>query len=111
MQKSTEIIQVEEQPLIRQNPEPLGLLLKKLSQNRINYRFDECMDKELRIALAHGSFWFENNKFYYVVDPTLKRTKSLSLGELFIKMIEVQLLAKAYLENCFPRILEIKKNL
>lgn len=105
------LITLDKDELVLTGKEPLGSLLARLSQRGINNRFDECMDKELRIALAHGSFWFENNKFYYVVDPTLKRTKSLSLGELFIKMREVQLFAKSFLENSFPRIAEIKKSL
>lgn len=90
--------------------EPLGSLLHKLEKNGIKHGFDECIDKELRNAIGHGWYWFENNIFYYVVDPDLKKTKNLTLGELFIKKIEVQLLTKCFIDNAFARVLELKKS-
>jgi hypothetical protein len=88
--------------------EPLGSLLCKLEKKEIKHRFDECMDKEIRNVIGHGWYWFENNKFYYIVDPSLKKIKSLSLAELFIKMREVSLFLAAFLDNAFQRVLELK---
>jgi len=64
--------------------ESLGQLLYKLKNKNIIYGFDEFLDKDLRNALSHDWYWFSKNIFYYTIDPDLKRTKSLSLGELMI---------------------------
>lgn len=90
--------------------ESLGQLLFKLEQVGIDHGFYEFLDKDLRNALGHGWYWFKNNRFYYVVDPELKRTKDLSLGELFIKMRKTALLTKGFADSAFERMGEIKQS-
>lgn len=89
--------------------EPLGRLLWILEQKGINHEFDQFMDKDIRNSLGHGWYWFENNIFNYVIDPQLKRTKTKTLGELFIEMRRASLLTASFIDNAFERILEIKK--
>ena len=89
--------------------EALGYLLNILDRRGINHGFDEFIDKDLRNALGHSWYWFQNNIFYYVADPDLKKTKSLTLAELFIKMRESSLLLSAFLDNAFERILELDR--
>lgn len=88
--------------------EALGGLIHKIEQSGITHRFDECMDREIRNAIGHGSYWFENNEFYYVVDPTLRRTKKLTLGELLIKKIEVQRFGQAFMDMAYTKIAQLK---
>lgn len=90
--------------------EALGSLISKLEQNGIKHRFDECMDREIRNAIGHGSYWFENNEFYYVIDPTLKKTKKITLAELLIKKIEVQRFTQSFIDNAFAKIVQLKDN-
>jgi len=90
--------------------EALGTLLLRLKQKKIHLEFDEFLDLDLRNALGHGWHWFENNKFHYVVDPELKRTKIISLADLFIKMRQIALLNRAFADHAFARMAEIVQN-
>ena len=103
------LIYVDKSTLDLKGNEPLGVLLKRLKENGINHKFDECMDVELRNALAHGSYWFMGEKFYYVTDPTLKETKNISISQLYDKMRDVEVLAQAFGENAVPRMMELMK--
>jgi len=90
--------------------EPLGKLLWILEQKGVVHHFEQFMNKDIRNALGHGWYWFSNNVFYYITDPQLKRTKSKSLGELFVEMRCVSLLTASFIDNAFERVLEIKKH-
>ncbi len=90
--------------------EGLGQLIFKLEKKQIQHGFDEYLDKHLRNALGHDWYWFYNNVFYYTIDPTLKRTKSLSLGELMIKKRQIELFTRSFTENAFDRIIYHKNN-
>lgn len=89
--------------------ESLGQLLYKLKNKNIIYGFDEFLDKDLRNALSHDWYWFSKNIFYYTIDPDLKRTKSLSLGELMIKKITIEIFTNSFMNNASERILYHKK--
>jgi len=90
--------------------EPLGKLLNILESKGIDHHFDQFMDADLRNVLGHGWYWFENNEFNYIVDPKLKRTKTKTLGQLFVDMRCVSLLTASFIDNAFPSIVEIKKS-
>ena len=89
---------------------PLGTILKILREKGVDHNFDQCMDKEIRDAIAHGWYWWDNQNFVYNLDKTLKRTKEIHLGELFIKYRHIELLVKSFNDNAFERVVEIKNS-
>lgn len=104
------IITLDVQKLgLKGNPS-LGTILNQLESKKVNHRFNEIINKDLRNALGHGWYWWEKSEFYYTVDPTLKRTKKLTLGELYVITRKTALLTRAFIDNAFTRIVEIKKN-
>lgn len=100
---------LKEQLGLSKNP-TLGHILNQLENKGVKHRFYEIIDKDLRNALGHSWYWWQNNKFYYTVDPELKRTKELSLGELFVIVRKTSLLTTSFIDNAFKRILEITKS-
>jgi len=92
-----------------QGNEGLGTIMKKLKDKKINHSLTKYLDIDLRNALGHDWYWVKNNEFYYTTDPNLKRTKSLSLGELMVKKREVELFTRSFTDNAFEEVLRIKK--
>jgi hypothetical protein len=92
-----------------QGNEGLGTIMKKLKDKKINHNLTKYLDIDLRNALGHDWYWVKNNEFYYTIDPNLKRTKSLSLGELMVKKREIELFTRSFTDNAFEEILRIKK--
>lgn len=87
----------------------LGVIFHHIENKNVKHRFNEILDIELRNALGHGWYWWQNSEFYYTNDPTLKKTKKLALGELFVTVRHVSLLTRAFTDNAFQHILEIKQ--
>lgn len=99
----------KEQLELRGNP-ALGRIFNQLERKNVKHRFFEIIDMDLRNALGHGWYWWQNSKFYYTTDPDLKRTRDMTLGELFVKIRQTSLLTRAFTDNAFERIIEIKRN-
>jgi hypothetical protein len=93
---------------LRDNP-TLGDIFTKLEHKKIKHGFDEIIDNKLRNALGHGSYYWKNNEFCYIVDSQYKRTKTLTLGELFVITRKIALVANAFNSIAFDKILEIKQ--
>ena len=99
----------KEQLELRGNP-ALGRIFNQLERKNVKHRFFEIIDMDLRNALGHGWYWWQNSKFYYTTDPDLKRTRDMTLGELFVKIRQTSLFTRAFTDNAFERIIEIKRN-
>ena len=102
------MVTIDQEKLNVNYQQPLGTILIELKKNETDHKFDECMDKDIRNAIAHGWYWWDNDKFVYTNDKKLKNTKEISLGELFIKHREISLLLSAFNENAFELVLKIR---
>lgn len=92
---------------LRGNP-ALGTIFKNLENKKVKHRFYEIINMELRNALGHGWYWWQNSNFYYTVDPKLLEIKTLTLGELYVITRKTALLLNAFNSTAFQRIIEIK---
>ncbi|GKS67854.1 hypothetical protein YTPLAS73_14010 [Nitrosarchaeum sp.] len=88
--------------------EPLGIILRKLEQNKIENHLQECLNLELRNSIGHGWHWVKNNEFNYVSDPELRKTKSLTFGEFLIIVRQSYLLTYCFMNTAFDRILNLR---
>lgn len=93
---------------LSKNP-TLGEIFAKFESKKINHEFDEVIDKNLRNALGHGSYWWKNSKFHYTIDPNFQRTKILTLGELYVITRQMVLLTNGFTITAFSKIMEIKQ--
>jgi hypothetical protein len=103
------VITLDKEKLELKGNPSLGTILNHLESKKVNHRFDEIINKDLRNALGHSWYWWEKSEFYYTVDPTLKRTKKLTLGELYVITRKTALLTRSFIDNAFARIVEIKR--
>lgn len=94
---------------LKDNP-TLGNIFAKLKEKKINHKFDEIMDNQMRNALGHGSYYWKNGEFCYTVDSQYKRTRVLTLGELFVIIRKIVLVGNAFNSIAFDKILEIKRS-
>ncbi|QUC64860.1 hypothetical protein NsoK4_00820 [Nitrosopumilus sp. K4] len=94
---------------LRDNP-TLGDIFTKLEHKKISHNFDEIMDNKLRNALGHGSYYWKNSTLHYTIDPEYKRTRTLSLGELYVITRKIAVVSNAFNSVAFDRILEIRRN-
>ena len=60
----------------------LSTLLKKLNENSL-FQLKDIFNEELRIALAHAKWYFQNNVFYFKVDKPKEEIKSYSIVDMF----------------------------
>lgn len=102
------MIVLDKKGLSLNGKEPLGKILTKLKQKKVENRLVECLDLDLRNAIGHGWYWVDKNKFYYTVDPTLLRAKSLSIVEFLMKVRESFLLTYCFMNTAFDRVKQIR---
>jgi len=59
----------------------LGTLLNRLDENSL-FQLKDIFNEELRIALAHAKWYFQNNVFYFKADKPKEEIKSYSIAEM-----------------------------
>ena len=101
---------LDKEKLSLSGKEPLGTILYKLKQNKIENRLQECLNLELRNSIGHGWHWVKNNEFNYISDPELRRTKSLTFGEFLIIVRRSYLWTYCFMNTAFDRILSLRNS-
>jgi|GEM_PF-5459069 len=88
--------------------EPLGKLLDKLEIISPNNGLKQCINNDLRNAIAHFWYWLENVQFYYANNSDLKNPKTLTLAQFLIEFKKQGLLTKCFGEDGIGRIKRFK---
>ena len=85
----------------------LGEIFAKLKHQKINHKFGDVFDVNLRNAIGHFSYYWEKTDFCYIVDPEYRRTRKLTLGELFVIIRKGVLVVNAFNYVAFEQIKKI----
>ena len=63
---------------------------------KIGERLEGIVDKNLRNAIAHGTFWFEKGKVFLAKNSYLEEVKEIPLHEFWIAVKKQNIVALAF---------------
>jgi len=88
----------------------LGTVLKNLKKNSL-FQLKDVFNEELRIAVAHSKWYFQNNIFYFKVDKPQEEIKSYSIVDMFKAHHNVGLFLRCLNDEGLVYAMKIRKKI